>query len=224
MISIAIIEDHQMLIDALSVMLSSSSEFSFAGSANNLNDGLALIERTQPDVLLLDVGLPDGDGLDVLPEVKRRFPHTQVVILTSMTDEDVLVRALDSGVSGFVSKSGALADLFSSIRKAAQGEIVVPPSLLLGLLKRLPHGKVSSDEEHVWEELTAREHEILELLARGRSGADIAKALNIAPLTVRTHVRNIMAKLGVHSRLEAVAFAQKHGIFPAKGKGKPNAK
>ncbi len=146
--------------------------------------------------------------------MKQFSPKTQVVVLTCLSDEKTLMRAIDKGVNGFVSKSGSLNDLLFAIRKAADGEIVMPPSLLLGLLNRIPRGKtVNYSEEQIWEDLTIREREILERLARGKSGTSIAAELNIAPLTVRTHVRNIMAKLGVHSRLEAVSFGLRNGLI-----------
>ncbi len=214
MLTVGIIEDHQVLIDALVMLLRTEAEMQFAGSAGTCSGGADLVRRTCPDVLLLDVGLPDGDGLDLIPQVKQFSPKTQVVVLTCLSDEKTLMRAIDKGVNGFVSKSGSLNDLLFAIRKAADGEIVMPPSLLLGLLNRIPRGKtVNYSEEQIWEDLTIREREILERLARGKSGTSIAAELNIAPLTVRTHVRNIMAKLGVHSRLEAVSFGLRNGLI-----------
>ncbi|UCE00895.1 MAG: response regulator transcription factor, partial [Chloroflexota bacterium] len=102
----------------------------------------------------------------------------------------------------------------ATIRKAADGEIVMPSSLLVGLLMRLPRDKAAAyKEEKGWERLTIREQEVLELLASGKSSSEIADELHIAPLTVRTHIRNMMSKMGVHSRLEAVAFGMKNGLI-----------
>jgi DNA-binding NarL/FixJ family response regulator len=214
MISVAMVEDHQVLVDSLGLMMSREPDFEFLGSANTIASGRDLIQRVSPDVLLLDVGLPDGSGLDLVPEIKKASPNTQIVVLTSLKDEATLMRAIDSGVSGFVSKSSSLADLLTTLRQAAQGEIIMPTTLLMGLLMRLPRDKAASfREERGWERLTSREVEILEMLAQGKSGDDIADQLCIAPLTVRTHIRNLMAKLGVHSRLEAVAFGLQHGII-----------
>lgn len=214
MISIAIVEDHQVLADTLGLMFRHEPELQFLGSANTLAAGKDLVRNNPPDVLLLDVGLPDGDGLELIPLAKQTRADTQVVILTSLTDETTLMRAIDHGVNGFVSKSSSLPDLLSTIRQAAEGEIVIPSSLLVGLLMRMPRDKAASyREEKGYEPLTLREREILEALAAGKSGSAIAEEMHIAPLTVRTHIRNLMAKLGVHSRLEAVAFSLKHGII-----------
>ena len=214
MITVAMLEDHQILVDSLSLMLRYESDFEFLGSASTISNGQRLIRETTPDVLLLDVGLPDGNGLDLIPEVNRISPETNIIVLTSLSDEATLMRVIDSGISGFVSKNSQLSDLLETIRKAADGEIVMPTSLLVGLLMRLPRDKAAAyQEEKGWERLTVREQEVLELLASGKSGNEIAEDLHIAPLTVRTHIRNLMSKMGVHSRLEAVAFGMKNGLI-----------
>jgi DNA-binding NarL/FixJ family response regulator len=214
MISVAIVEDHQILVDTFAMMMKNDPGIQLIGTANGVAEGRELLHRCSPDVLLLDVGLPDGNGLDLIPEVKRCCPETQIVVLTSMTDETTLMRAIEGGVSGFVSKSSSLNELLETIQQAAKGEIVMPTSLLMGLLMRMPRDKAATyREEKGWEHLTLREREILEQLARGKSGEAISEELHIAPLTVRTHIRNLMAKLGVHSRLEAVAFGLRNGII-----------
>lgn len=214
MITVSMIEDHQILVDSLSLMLRYESDIDFLGSASSLSKGQNLIKETTPDVLLLDVGLPDGNGLDLIPEVNQISPDTNIVVLTSLSDEATLMRVIDSGISGFVSKNSELSELMETIRKAADGEIVMPTSLLVGLLMRLPRDKAAAyQEENGWERLTLREQEVLELLATGKSGSEIAEELHIAPLTVRTHIRNLMSKLGVHSRLEAVTFGMKNGLI-----------
>lgn len=214
MITVAIIEDHQILVDSLGLMLRYEQDMEFLGAASSLSDGQILVENCSPDVLLLDVGLPDGNGLDMIPRVNTASPDTHIIVLTSLSDEATLMRVVDSGISGFVSKDSQLSDLLETIRKAADGEIVMPTSLLMGLLMRLPRDKAAAyKDERGWERLTIREQEILELLAKGKSGNEIAEELHIAPLTVRTHIRNMMSKMGVHSRLEAVAFGLKNGII-----------
>lgn len=214
MISVAMIEDHQILVDSLGIMLRYESDIDFKGAAGTLQDGRFLVKECQPDVLLLDVGLPDGTGLDLIPDVKEMSPETNIVVLTSLSDETTLMRVVDSGINGFVSKNSQLTELLSTIRKAAEGEIVMPTSLLMGLLLRMPRDKAASyRDEKGWERLTLREQEILDLLAKGKSGDEIANKLHIAPLTVRTHIRNLMSKMGVHSRLEAVSYGLKHGII-----------
>lgn len=214
MITVAMIEDHQILVDSLSLMLRYEPDIDFLGSASSLEKGRHLLKETKPDVLLLDVGLPDGSGLDLIPEVNQISPETNIIVLTSLTDETTLMRVVDSGISGFVSKDSQLSDLLVTIRKAAEGEIVMPTSLLVGLLMRMPRDKAAAyQDDKGWERMTVREQEVLELLATGKTGDEIAEELHIAPLTVRTHIRNLMSKMGVHSRLEAVAFGMKNGLI-----------
>ena len=214
MIRIVMIEDHHILVDSLSLMLRYEPDMEFLGSADSLEKGRRLLIETVPDVLLLDVGLPDGSGLDLIPEVKQISPETNIIVLTSLTDEATLMRVVDSGISGFVSKDSQLSELLLTIRKAADGEIVMPTSLLVGLLMRMPRDRGAAyQDDKGWERLTVREQEVLELLASGKTGDEIAESLHIAPLTVRTHIRNLMAKMGVHSRLEAVTFGIKNGII-----------
>ena len=214
MITLAMIEDHRILVDSLGLLLRYEDDINFLGAATSVADGIKLVQSCTPDVLLLDVGLPDGNGLDLIPEIVKISPDTNIVVLTSLTDEATLMRVVDSGISGFVSKNSQLSDLLATIRKAAEGEIVIPTSLLMGLLMRMPRDKAAAfREEKGWERLTLREQEILGMLAMGKSGNEIADELHIAPLTVRTHIRNLMSKIGVHSRLEAVAFGLKNGII-----------
>ena len=214
MITAAMIEDHQILVDSLSLMLRYEPDIEFLGSAGSLEKGRRLLTEYDPTVLLLDVGLPDGSGLDLIPEVNQLSPETNIVVLTSLTDEATLMRVVDSGISGFVSKDSQLSDLLETIRKAADGEIVMPTSLLVGLLMRMPRDKAAAYQDNKgWERLTVREQEVLERLASGKTGDEIAEELHIAPLTVRTHIRNLMSKMGVHSRLEAVAFGMKNGLI-----------
>jgi DNA-binding NarL/FixJ family response regulator len=215
MITVALIEDHQVLVDALRMLMQHEADLEFAGAADTLRAGRDLLRRVRPSVLLLDVGLPDGSGLDLLPDVKQISPHTQVVVLTSFSDEDTLLKAVDRGVNGFLPKNTSLIELLSTIRRAADGEMVMPTSLLMGLLAKMQSSRFHDDNGENWESLTPREREVLELLAGGASGEEISESLHIAPLTVRTHIRNLMSKLGVHSRLEAVSFALRNGLIEA---------
>jgi DNA-binding NarL/FixJ family response regulator len=214
MITVAIIEDHQILVDALELMLRHNGEFRFVGAASTLTGGNELIERCKPDILLLDIYLPDGNGYDLVPKIIATSPQTRVIVLTSYTDEETVLRAVEIGVSGFLPKSAPLAEFYHSLRKVAQGEIVMPSGLLIGLSKRAPRGRTKpARSDSIRERLTPREYEILTRLVAGKSGVAIAEELKITPLTVRTHVRNLMSKLGVHSRLEAVVYGVKNGLM-----------
>jgi DNA-binding NarL/FixJ family response regulator len=208
-IRVAIVDDHLVLVDALQMIVQTQKDMVVVETGGTCAECLRLVARCKPQVLLLDVRLPDGDGIDLVPAIKSISPDTNVLVLTSLSDEPTLMRAMQAGVSGFASKSRNLVEVLQSIRKTAAGEIAIPPGLLLGLLNRTPRVTCAD----LADSLTAREREILCLLAQGKSNEEIAACLIIAPLTVRTHIRNLLQKLGVHSRLQAVSFAMHCGLI-----------
>jgi DNA-binding NarL/FixJ family response regulator len=138
LISIGIIDDHWVLVDSLTLMLGQEADLKFIGSADTLAKGRELLSRISPDVLLLDVSLPDGNGLDLVQEIHEFNPETKIIVLTSYTDEATLMRAIDIGVNGFISKNASLKELMVTIRQVADGEIAMPTSLLMGLIMRMP--------------------------------------------------------------------------------------
>ncbi len=212
-ISVALVDDHHILTDALALAIGKESDLRVAGVADSCAASHELFSQICPDVVLLDVALADGDGLSLVPELRELCPQIYILVLTSFADEKTLLRAIESGVNGFVSKSRPLTELLIGIRQAAEGEIVMPTSLLLGLLARTPRTQTHPLAEQNQDQLTPREAEILMLLAQGKSGSAIAAELKIAPRTVRTHLRTLLDKLGVHSRLEAVTYALRHGLI-----------
>ena len=209
-ITIGVVDDHQVLTEALALVIKYEAGLQFVGAAGDCAEARQLVEQTKPKVLLLDVHLPDGDGLTLVSELKQVSPETQVLVLTSASDEDTLLRAVDVGVSGFVVKSQPMSTMLAAIRQAAEGEIVMSHSLLMSVLARKAR---RHEENQDMRPLTAREAEILELMAMGKSNQVISDALNISALTVRTHSRNLLGKLGAHSRLEAVAIALRRGLI-----------
>ena len=214
LVTIALVDDHQMFSEALSVAIRRETDLAVVGMAHNCATARQLIPRVRPNVLLLDVSLPDGDGLDMVPEFKRLHPDIYILVLTSLNDEKTLTRAIDVGVSGFVGKNRPLSEVLAAVRQAAEGEIVMPSSLLIGLLARTSQRRTQpGTPAENWEALTPRERELLQFLAAGKSSRSISNELNISHLTVRTHIRNLLAKLGAHSRLEAVTFALRRGLI-----------
>ena len=210
-ISIVVVDDHRVVADALSIVMRGEPDLQIVGTAGTIAACLSLVKQICPDVLLLDVSLPDGNGLTLIPVLKRWCPQTHVLVLTSLEDEVTLLRAVDAGTAGFLAKSAPLAQVLAGIRQAAEGEIVMPPSLLLGLLSRVVLLRTANTNAPADESLTQREKEILRHLAQGTSVINIAAELNIAPNTVRTHIRNLLGKLKVHTRLEAVVLALRNG-------------
>ncbi len=213
LVTVGIVDDHQVLVEAMKQVIHGEAGLQVVGEAGTCAECLSLVQHAHPDVLLLDVNMPDGDGLSLVPRINLLSPDTAILILTTFSDEATLLRAIDLGVSGFVSKNRHLSEVLSAIRQVAGGEIAIPASLLLGLLGRKPKAPGRDLDVEQSEPLTTRELEILACLAEGKSGPEIAARLSISPLTVRTHIRNLMEKLGVHSRLEAVTYALHHGLI-----------
>jgi DNA-binding NarL/FixJ family response regulator len=205
-ITTLLVDDHLVLTDAIAALLGATPDIDIIGTADTLAACRALLASRCPQVIVLDVDLPDGDGLAFIPAIRQACPAAAILVLTSLSDRATLSRAVDSGVNGFVPKRRPLSELTAAIRQAANGEIVMPPSLLLGLLQQARARTAVPPNP-----LTPRERDLLALMARGQSSAEIAAALVISPATVRTHIGNIMVKLGAHSRLEAVAQALRRG-------------
>jgi DNA-binding NarL/FixJ family response regulator len=214
-IRVGVVDDHQVLVDALSMTINAQQDMQCVGTAVDCTGGLELIQRHQPQVLILDVRLPDGDGIELVPDIHRASLETNIVVLTSLNDEASILRAMQSGVSGFLNKSRGLQEVLSAIRRAAEGEIVMPPSLLAGMLNRTRAQRSSADRAGTANRptLTLRELEILKMMARGEPAEGIAARLIISPLTARTHIRNLMQKLNAHTQLQAVTYALKMGLI-----------
>src|SRR5712691_9442381 len=136
-IRVLIVDDHQVLTDALATILASQPNLQVLGVAATCAGTREFLGRTCPDVLLLDVSLPDGDGLNLVPDTRRLCPHSQILVLTSFADDTTLLRAIELGVDGFVAKNRPLTEVIAAIRQAVEGEIVMPTSLLLGMLGRV---------------------------------------------------------------------------------------
>lgn len=207
-ITLVVIDDHDLVIDALERAIDGHPRLRVVGRAGSIADGLAVAEIAQPDIVVLDVRLPDGSGIDAIRPLRRAVPHVEVVVLTGFADGALLAGALEAGCSGFVSKGGRFDELIGAIEAVAAGQVRVPTQLLDGLVTHLrPRG------ERIGHDLTIREREILELLAAGRSTTDMVNELVVSVHTVRNHVRNVLSKLHASSRLEAVAVASRAGLL-----------
>jgi DNA-binding NarL/FixJ family response regulator len=210
-IRVLIVDDHEMLATSLAHVLSLEPDMISVGIASTLARARTLIVTTTPDVVLLDHRLPDGDGVSAIAELRALRPSVQIVVVTASTADHVLVAAIEGGASGFVSKSRSLMEVTAAIRAAATGEAVISPEMLMRLLPRL--GRTNGASRH---QLTDRENEVLGYLAEGLSNAAMAERLTVSVHTVRNHVANLSAKLGAHSKLEALTIAVREGIMPGR--------
>ncbi len=206
-IRVLIVDDHELVADSLRRLLSDEEDIEVVAAVGTGADALTAAEEYGPDVVLMDFQLPDADGTDVAARLKERHPESKVVMVTGYADHMVLARALEAGCSGFVTKQQAAATAISAVRAASVGESVIEPALLSRLL---PHLRRSGEQAV---ELTPREKEILELMAEGLSNQVMAERLGISINTVRNHIQNVLAKLDVHSKLEAVSTAVRRGMI-----------
>jgi DNA-binding NarL/FixJ family response regulator len=207
---VLLVDDHPMFASSLAQALQCEADLLVVGQATSIAAARAAMASTTPDVVLLDHRLPDGDGVGAIPDLHRTRPSAKIVVLTASASDRVLVAAMEAGAAGFIAKTQQLDDVIAGVRAAAQGESVVSATLLTRLLPRLQRHRGG-----VRAELTDREREILDLLAGGLSNADIAQRLTISVHTVRNHVANLSAKLGAHSKLEALSIAVREGLVEA---------
>ena len=210
-IRVLFVEDHQLLADALAAMLAREPDMQVVGIAGTVADA-KIMAREQLDVVLMDYRLPDGTGAEATRAIKARWPAARVVMVTALTDDETLLESIQAGADGYLTKDRAAEDVVTAVRAAHAGETLLPRSVIVEIARRVAVARERGDERRVVEPLTPRELEILRALTEGMSTPEICERLFIAPNTLRTHVQNIMGKLRVHSKLEAVAFALKYRL------------
>ncbi|MFM6848970.1 MAG: response regulator [Terrabacter sp.] len=203
------VDDHQAVAAAMALAIGMEPGMSSVGSAHSAAEALQRAAELEPDVVVMDVLLGDGDGIEAAAEMIRRNPALHVVVLTAHVDEALLRRAADAGAGAFLLKEGALADLLDAIRASAGNGLVVHPRVIRDLFREAPPVIPAATP------LTARETEVLMLLSEGHNTASIAGKMGITRLTCRGYVKNLLVKLNAHSQLEAVVSARKHGLIGA---------
>jgi len=213
--SLLLVDDHAVVRTGLRMLLEGESDIEIVGEAENASEALNQISQLTPDVVLMDIGLPDLSGIEATRKIKQLAPDTAVLALTIHEDEEYFFKMLDAGASGYVPKRAAPEELLTAIRVTAQGEVYLYPSLAKLLVKDYLTQSLHPKNKKTLNGLTPRENEVLILLADGESNADIAEQLSISPKTVARHRENIMRKLNLHSRTELVKYAIRKGIIEA---------
>jgi DNA-binding NarL/FixJ family response regulator len=212
-IRVLLADEQSLFREAMRSVLDSQGDIEVVSDAGDGYAAVSEAERVQPDVAVLDAGLQNCAGIRAVGTIAETVPGCHVVVVSAEEDDDILLRAMKAGASAYVAKSAPLVELIEAVRATNRGETLVPPLMLGRLLHRLLRRRHEEDEAlRLISTLTPREREVLELLAQGADNERIAITLVISPQTARTHVQNIVSKLGMHSRLEAAMFARKAGI------------
>lgn len=213
-VNVLLVEDHRLMFEGLTAMLSEVPDINVAGVATTVADAVQKALVIKPDLVLMDYRLPDGDGVQAAERIRALLPDTAIVFLSADASEGAMMRAVEAGAAGYVSKAASAEELVASIRKAAAGEFLLEAATMARLLERRRQSqRVEIEQQRLADQLTPRERDVLRLLAKGLGNGEIADELRIGYGTVRSHVRGVLEKLGAHSRLEAVAEARKAGLI-----------
>ena len=206
-IRILLVDDHEMVRSGLSVFLLAYDDFKLVGEAVNGQEALDKCSELSPDVVLMDLIMPVMDGITATRLIRERFPETQIIALTSFSEEKLVETALEAGAIGYLFKDVSVDELASAIRAVRKGQPTLAPDATRVLIQK------ATRPFSLGQDLTEREWQVLKLLVEGHSNPAIAKRLSVSLSTVKTHVSHILEKLGVNSRLEAVSLANRHKFF-----------
>ena len=215
-IVVLVVEDHPILAESLVALLREVPDFEVLGSVDTMREAVAVADERIPDVVLMDSRLPDGTGSEAAAWIRRLRPQIAIVFLSADDSDDAVLAAVESGACAYLSKTVVATQVRGAIRRAASGEMLVPADRLAALAghQRLLEARAVS-RSRLFADLTIREQQVLNLLVAGLDNRQIAGRMGIAYGTVRSHVRNLMDKIGVHSRLEAVVRAGEQGFVGA---------
>lgn len=214
-IRLLLVDDHAVVRSGLRMLLASEADVEIVGEAGSGSEAVAAAGSERPNVILMDIGLPDMTGIEAARLIKSKFPSIAIVALTIHEDEEYFFKMLEAGASGYVPKRAAPEELVTAIRAAASGEVYLYPSLAKLLVKDYLSQEREQENKLTLDGLTDREQEVLSLLADGATNDEIAASLVISPKTVERHRENIMRKLNLHSRVELVRYAIRKGIIKA---------
>ena len=215
MIRVLIVDDDHLMRAGLAAVLSSEPAIEVLGQAATGREAVDSVRRLLPDVVLMDVRMPDLDGIAATREISRTQPGTKILILTTFEEDDYIFGGLRAGASGFLLKRTRPEDLIAAVHTIAAGESLLSPSVTRRVIDRMAAQPAPEARPIEADQLPPREREVLELIARGLSNAEIAEALVIEASTVKTHVKRILMKLDLRDRVQAVIYAYENGLRSA---------
>jgi DNA-binding NarL/FixJ family response regulator len=213
-VRVMLVDDDQLLRSGLRAILSSDDSIDVVDEAENGRLAVQRARHLRPDVVLMDVRMPDLDGIGATAELLKVAPATKVIILTTFEIDEYILGALRAGASGFLLKRSSPEQLIAAIHTVAEGDALLSPSVTRRLIERVAAQPIlSRDADPRLDELTAREREVFELVAQGLSNAEIAETLTLERTTIKTHVQRVLAKLGARNRIEVVIAAYEWGLI-----------
>ena len=215
-ISVMLVDDHQLVAEGLAAMLNASADLRVVGTAGTGAEAVSLAERCRPDVIVMDSHLPDGAGAEVAARLRSLNSDVPIIFLSADESESAMIAAVRAGACAYLPKSRAAAEVADAVRRAVDGEMMIPAAQLARLLARSQEmARDDALRQRLLQSLTPREREVLGLMADGLDNRAIAAELGIGFTTVRGHVQNILEKLDAHSKLEALACAARYGLLDA---------
>lgn len=206
-INVILVDDHEMVRLGLKSFLNLQPDVAVVGEADNGRAGIALALEVKPDVVVMDLVMPEMDGVEATLSLLKEWPEAKVLVLTSYLDNEKIYPVIDAGAKGYMLKTSNAAEILRAIKKVAKGELAIETEVDQKM-------KAHREEIHLHDELTARERDILNLLAKGYDNQTIADELFISLKTVKTHVSNVLSKLDVVDRTQAVVYAFRHNLVP----------
>lgn len=210
-----IVDDHPLFREGVKTLIEQTPHFTVAGEAGNGKEALALAKALKPDLVLLDLSLPDQSGVEVTQQIRAFLPNTRVIIVSMHSKVELISKAFQAGATGYVVKESATEKLVEGLEAVSKGEYFLDSALSQKVVSKLVEssGKASKSVDARYESLTPREQQVLRLLVEGLSAKEIAEKLFISPKTVENHRTNIMNKLDIHSTMELVRYAAKLGLI-----------
>ena len=212
-IKILIVDDHTVVRDGLSTMLGRREDLVVVGDARNGREAVEKVRDLRPDVTLMDLRMPEVDGVEAMRRIREENPEAKFIVLTTFDTDEYIFDAIEAGAKGYLLKDASREDLFQAVRAVHRGESLIQPGVASRVLDRLAQLSRQSGESPGPDVLSYREVEVLQLMARGEANKTIAASLSISESTVKTHVANIFTKLEVNHRTEAVTRALQRGII-----------
>ena len=212
-IKVVLVDDHRLILEAIRMALRDEEDIEIVGETSNGSRVLPLVGETVPDVVLLDIRMPKRSGIEACLSIKEAAPTARIIMLTVSDEEADLYDAVKNGASGYLLKDSSIDEVAQAIRVVADGQSLISPSMAIKLLDEFKQMSRSDRQQVPSPRLTDRELEVLKLVAQGLNNREIAKRLFISENTVKNHVRNILEKLQLHSRMEAVMYAVREKLL-----------